>query len=97
MGAPTYSILAEIQIYTQYMEHKQLHPILLKHQILGYYRCVDAIFIIYNQKKANIDENVAEFSKQRTNTKFTIEKEHSSINIMDLTIHHKNNIVIRDV
>jgi hypothetical protein len=44
MGAPTSAILAEV--YVQYMEHKQLYPILRKVQIIGYYRYVDDIFII---------------------------------------------------
>jgi tRNA A-37 threonylcarbamoyl transferase component Bud32 len=45
---------------------------------------------MYNQKETNIGETSAEFSKQRTNIKFTIEKEqHNSISFLDLTIHHK--------
>jgi hypothetical protein len=31
-GVPTSAVLAEIHI--QYVEHKQLYPVLLKHQIL---------------------------------------------------------------
>jgi hypothetical protein len=57
MDAPTCSMLVEVLVYIQYMEHKQLHPILLKHQIIGYCSCVDYIFVICNQKKANIDES----------------------------------------
>jgi hypothetical protein len=49
MGAPTSAILAEV--YIQHMEHKQLYPILTRHQIMGYFRYVDDILIIYNQNK----------------------------------------------
>jgi hypothetical protein len=88
MGAPTSAILAEA--YIQYMDHKQLFPILIIYQIIGYFRYVDDIFIIYNQKKTNKDETLAEFNKRRTNIKFTIEKEqYDSINFLNLTIHRK--------
>jgi hypothetical protein len=46
MGAPTLAILAEV--YIQYMEHKQLYPIWRKYQIIGYFKYVDNIFIIYD-------------------------------------------------
>jgi hypothetical protein len=35
MDAPTSATPAEI--YTQYMEHKRLYPILKKHQIIGFF------------------------------------------------------------
>jgi hypothetical protein len=54
MGAPTSVILAEV--YIQHMEHKQLYPILTRYQIMGYFRYVDDILIIYNQNKTNIHE-----------------------------------------
>jgi hypothetical protein len=86
MDAPTSAILAEA--YLQHMEHKQLYPILIKLQIIGYFRYVDDILIICNQKKTNIDETLAEFNKQRTNIKFTIAKEkRNAIHFLDLTIY----------
>jgi hypothetical protein len=51
MGAPTSAILAET--YIQHMEHEQLYQILLKHKITGYFRHVDDILIVYNQKQTN--------------------------------------------
>jgi hypothetical protein len=88
MGAPTSAIFAET--YIQHMEHTQLYPILIKHQIMGYFRYVDNILIIYNQNKTNIQEKLTEFNKQTNNIKFTIEEEqHNSINFLDLTIHRK--------
>jgi hypothetical protein len=81
VGAPTYAILAEV--YIQHMGHKQLYSILMNYQIIGYFRYIDDILIIYNQNKRNIDETSAEFSKQRTNIRFTTEKEqHNSINFL---------------
>jgi hypothetical protein len=79
-------------VYFQYMEHKQLYPILKKHQTIGYFMYVDGIFIIYNQNKTHIDETLAEFNKQTANIKFTIEKEqHSSIKFLGSNNTPKNN------
>jgi hypothetical protein len=70
MGAPTSAILGEA--YTQYTEHKNLHPMLKKHQIIGYFRYIDDILIIYNQNKTSTEET--EFNKQTTSIKFTTKK-----------------------
>jgi hypothetical protein len=45
LGAPTSAILAEA--YIQNMEHKQIYAILTKRQIIGHFRYVDAILLIY--------------------------------------------------
>jgi hypothetical protein len=83
MGTPTSAILAEA--YIQYVKQKQLYPILMKYQIIGYFRYVDNILIFYNQNKTNINETLVEFNKQSTNIKFIIEKEqHNTINFLDL-------------
>jgi hypothetical protein len=49
MGASTSVKLT--QTYIQYMENKEIYPILIKYQVIGYFRYIDDIFIIYNQKK----------------------------------------------
>jgi hypothetical protein len=72
MGAPTSIILTETSI--QHMEHKPIYPVLIKHQIIGYYRHVDEILIIYDQKKTNIDKTLIGFNKQQIDIKFTIQK-----------------------
>jgi hypothetical protein len=41
MGAPTSTIISEA--YIQNLEHKQMYPVLVKHQIAGYFRYVDNI------------------------------------------------------
>lgn len=85
--SPTTAILTEA--FLQYMEHKQLYPILMKYQIIGYFRYIN-ILIMYNQKKINTDETMAEFIKQRTDIKFTIKKEqHNSISFLYLTVYRK--------
>jgi hypothetical protein len=54
------------------MEHKQIYPILIKNQMIGYFRYVNDIFIIYDQMKTNKDETLTEVNKQQTNIKFKI-------------------------
>jgi hypothetical protein len=43
------AVLAEA--YIQNVEHKQMYPILIKHQIIGNFRYVDNILLIYDQRK----------------------------------------------
>jgi hypothetical protein len=43
MGAPAPSLLAET--YIQHMEHKHIYQILIKQQIIAYFRYVDDILI----------------------------------------------------
>ena len=71
MGAATASILSEV--YLQYIEHREIYNI-LQHNIVGYFKYVDDIVIVYNHKNRNI-QNVL----QQCN--FTIEQEvhHSTI------------------
>jgi hypothetical protein len=86
MGAPTSAILSEI--YLQYIEHTLLINILNNNNILGYFRYVDDILIVYNKKSTNIDMVLEQFNNLTTNLNFTIEKEHNNrINFLDITIH----------
>jgi hypothetical protein len=62
----------------------------MKQQIIGYFRYVGNILILYYQKKTNMAETISKFKKQRTNIKLNIEKEQRNfINFLDLTIHRK--------
>jgi ABC-type nitrate/sulfonate/bicarbonate transport system ATPase subunit len=61
MDAPTSATLAEA--YIKNMEHKQIHPILIKHQINEYFRYADDILLIYDQRKT--EETFTEFNKQQ--------------------------------
>jgi hypothetical protein len=78
VGAPTSAILAEVYIHS--MKHKEVYQILIKYQIIGYFRYIDYVFIIYNHRKTNIDETFEEFNKQRTN-----KEQHYSNNFLDNT------------
>jgi hypothetical protein len=89
VDAPTSSLLAET--YIQHMEHKQIYPILIKHQIITYFRYVNDMHMIYDQNKTNIEHTLNEFNKLQPSIKFTIEKElHKYIKYLDFTIHRKD-------
>jgi hypothetical protein len=86
MGALALAIMAET--YMQYMEHTQIYPILTKQQIVAYFRYVDDILIIYDEKKTNIIHTLNEFNKLQPTINFTLEKEQQeSINFLDITTH----------
>jgi hypothetical protein len=86
MGAPTSAILYEI--YLQYIEHTLLIDILTSNNILGYFRYVDDILIIYNNESTNIDAVLEQFNNITNNLHFTIEKENNNkLNFLDISIH----------
>jgi hypothetical protein len=53
MGASASAILSKA--YIQNMEHKQIYPMLIKHQIIGNFKYVDEILIICDQRKTYIE------------------------------------------
>jgi hypothetical protein len=86
----TSAILAEA--YIQSIEHTQKYNILKTHKIIAYFRYVDDILIIYDNKNTNIDQTLNDFNNIQPTLKFTIEKEkHKILNFLDLTIHRKRN------
>jgi hypothetical protein len=86
MGAPTSSILSEI--YLQHMEQNKIFEILTNHNILGYFRYVDDILIVFNSNKTNIQEVFKAFNDLSPSIKFTMETEsNNQINFLDITIH----------
>jgi hypothetical protein len=85
MGAPTYAVLAET--YTQHMEHNQIYPVLIKYQIIGYFRYVDSILIICNKK--NMGETLAEFNNKPIQNSPSNENNVSPLIFGILTIHRK--------
>jgi hypothetical protein len=90
MGSPTSSILSEI--YLQHIEHSHITDILLQNHIIGYFRYVDDILIIYNNSITNIKEMFNLFNNMTPNLKFTMEKEtNDQINFLDLTIQKEKN------
>jgi hypothetical protein len=72
MGAPTSAILAET--YIQNMERTQINHILKAQQIIAYFRYVDDILIIYDNKNTDINQTLNEFNNLQPTLKFTIEK-----------------------
>jgi hypothetical protein len=46
MGDPTSATLAEACI--QNIKHEKMYPMVIKHQIIGYFRYVEDMFLIYD-------------------------------------------------
>jgi nucleoside-specific outer membrane channel protein Tsx len=65
MGAPTSAILSEI--FIQYLEHNNIQKVLQKHNIIDYYRYVDDILMVYNEKHTNINSTLNDFNKIHPN------------------------------
>jgi len=62
-------------------------PILGKHKVVGYFRYVDDILIIYNEKSTNINNMLFEFNTVSPKPKFTLELDiNGRINFLDITI-----------
>jgi hypothetical protein len=76
------------EVFVQYMEHKQLYPILLKYKVTGYFRYIGDILIIYNQKRTNVDETVAKFSKQRPSIKYSVAKKNSTTTLISCILQY---------
>jgi hypothetical protein len=89
MGAPTSPILSEI--FLQYIEHNLIVNILQKHKIVGYFRYVDDILLVYNNENTEINQVLDDFNTVVPTIQFTIENEtNNTINFLDITI--KRNI-----
>jgi hypothetical protein len=85
MEAPSSSILSEV--YLQYIEHTAIYDVLLRNQILGYFRYGDDILIVYNHDKTNINEVLNGFNDVTPTMQFTIEEENNNqLNFLDVTI-----------
>jgi hypothetical protein len=91
MGAPTSSILSEF--YLQHLENSKIYDILLNFSVIGYYRYVDDLLIIYNESKTDIEDLLHCFNNIAPKLNFTMEKEtKGNINFLDLTIHRDRHI-----
>jgi hypothetical protein len=86
MGALSSSILSVI--YLQYIEYTAIYCVLLRNQILGYFRYVDDILIVYTtMTKPNIKEVLNSFNDVTPITQFTVEEENNNqLNVLDITI-----------
>jgi len=95
MGAPTSSILSEI--YLQYVEHTAIDEVLIRSNILGYFRYVD-ILVAYNDSITDIEEVLSSFNNLVPTMKFTVENEiDNTINFLDITIQKGNENLSFDI
>ena len=72
MGAPSSSILP--QVYLHFLENTQIYNILIQHQIIGYFRYVDDILIVYSDENTDIHKVLDLFNNISPTLTFTIEK-----------------------
>jgi hypothetical protein len=63
--ASTSAIFSDL--YLQHLEHNEIHNILIKYNILGYFMYVDDILILYENTHTDIDHMLS-------NLQFTTEK-----------------------
>jgi hypothetical protein len=90
MGAPKSSVFSEF--YLQHLETTNIYNTLLEHNIVGYFRYVDDILIIYNHNKTNIEELLKCFNTLDPKLEFAIEKEtDENINFLDIRVTRKPN------
>jgi hypothetical protein len=88
MGSPASSILSET--YLQFLEHTRLTDILIKHQILGYFRYVDDILIVFNTHSTDINKVLNELNIASAPLSFTMEvAKDKHINFLDISISNK--------
>jgi hypothetical protein len=85
IGAPTSSILSEY--YLQHLGEKYVIDILQKFKILGYFRCIDNILIIYNKKTTNIEHVLSSFNDLSSNLIFALEQEENNkMNFLSIAV-----------
>jgi hypothetical protein len=88
MGDPTPSIFSEI--YVQHLKTTKIADILIQHHIIGYFRYVDNILIIYKHSLTHIQNVLSKFNNLTPNLKFSMEEEKdNSINFLDIAITKK--------
>jgi hypothetical protein len=91
MGAPTSAILSEI--YLQNLECTKIIKVLTDNNVLGYFRYVDDILIVYNDTSTDVQEVYRAFNSLTTTIRFTTENEtDNKIKFLDITIHKERNI-----
>jgi hypothetical protein len=85
MGAPTLLVLSDV--YLHYLENSKIYNLLLNHNVVGCFRYVDDILVVYNEDISNIDNLLHQFNNLTPKLKFTTEKETDrKIKFLDITI-----------
>jgi hypothetical protein len=88
MGAPSSGILYEV--YFQNLEHTKVIDILTQRNIIGYFRYVDDILIVYDENSTDIYKIHETFNNLAPTIKFTLETEtDNNINFLDISIQNK--------
>jgi hypothetical protein len=78
--------------YLQNLECNQIFKILTDNSILGYFRYVEDIFIVYNNNYTDINKVQTAFNNLAPTIKFTMENEtNNGINFLDITINKETN------
>jgi hypothetical protein len=96
MGAPASSILSEF--YLQHLENSKIYNFLLNFNIVGYFRYVEELIIVYDGSKTVIDDLLCCFNSLTPKLHFTVEKEtRGNINYLDITIHREQNNLSTDI
>ena len=72
MGAPTSPLFSEI--FLQYLEDTHFFTILTQHKIIGYFRYVDDILIMYDSTTTDIHNVLAQFNNSAPSLTFTMER-----------------------
>jgi hypothetical protein len=76
----------------QFLENTEIHDVLNQSKVIGYFRYVDDILIVYDDMTTDIDVTLDEFNNITDGIKFTIEREqNNSINFLDITISKDTN------
>jgi hypothetical protein len=90
MGASSFPILAEM--YLQFTECNNIHDVLMKHKIAGYFRYADDVLLIYNEELTHVNLTLQEFNNIHPELQFTKEEEQNNkINFLDVTIQRTEN------
>jgi hypothetical protein len=90
MVVPSSGILSEI--YHQNLESTKIIEILTQHNIIGYFRYVDDILIVYDENSTDIHKVPKTFNNLAPTIKFTLETETNNyINFLDVSIQNTGN------
>jgi hypothetical protein len=75
----------------QHLEHNNIQKTLMKHKVIDYYRYVDDILFVYNEKYTNINHMLTDFNNIHPNIQYTMETQiDNKLNYLDITIEIKN-------
>jgi hypothetical protein len=96
MGAPSSAALSEI--YLQRLEHTKIVDIITQQNIIGYFKYVDDILVVYDQSFTDIHNIHKALNNLVPTIKFTLENETDGrIIFLDFTIQNKGNKLLFNI